>query len=327
MNIGDRVRLIHGREEGVIVGFTRDNLIEVEIEDGFRIPVVRSEIVVVSPEEAARFRRDESAETASPAKPRSTDALAEHGVYLAFVPVNDTTLALYLLNNTDFDMPYTLGQEQNGRYQALKGGTLGRKSSVKVDEYGIGQFENWGVFVWQALYFREGMPTLRQPETQRVRFRANTFFKNKTKAPLLGKDAHLFQLDAATTTQPVAVQPEKIVESWENNRSNTVASSKAQTQPVARPAAEVDLHIERLTNQLIGLANADMLRIQLEAFEKALDGAVAHGMGSITFIHGVGNGTLRTEIHRRLSRHIHVKFYEDAQKEKFGYGATKVTLK
>jgi hypothetical protein len=59
MNIGDRVRLLRGREEGIIVGFGSNNLVEVEIEDGFRIPALRSEVVVVAAEEAQRFRREE----------------------------------------------------------------------------------------------------------------------------------------------------------------------------------------------------------------------------------------------------------------------------
>ncbi len=315
--------MVHGREEGVITGFTKDNLVEVEIEDGFRIPMMRSEIVVVSQQEAESFRATNTPATANTS---SREVLAEKGIYLAFVPVNDVVLALYTINNTDFDVPYTLGQEQNGKYKALKGGVLARKTSVKVEEYNVPGFENWGIFVWQGLFFHESMTALREPLMQRLRFRANTFFKTKAKAPLLNKDAHLFQLDTPTATQPVTVQPEKIVESWENNSQNSI-SEKAKTSVVTKPAAEVDLHIEKLTTQLIGLANAEMLQLQLEAFEKALDGAIAHGMHQITFIHGIGNGTLRNEIHRRLGKHIHVKFYEDAQKEKFGYGATKVTLK
>jgi dsDNA-specific endonuclease/ATPase MutS2 len=50
-------------------------------------------------------------------------------------------------------------------------------------------------------------------------------------------------------------------------------------------------------------------------------------MHEIIFIHGAGNGTLRKEIHRQLSRNKDIKFFEEAQKEKFGYGATLVRLK
>ena len=38
-------------------------------------------------------------------------------------------------------------------------------------------------------------------------------------------------------------------------------------------------------------------------------------------------GWLRKEIHRQLSRNKDIKFFEDARKEKFGFGATLVRLK
>ncbi len=70
-----------------------------------------------------------------------------------------------------------------------------------------------------------------------------------------------------------------------------------------------------------------ILRLQLDAFEDALSRALATNMHEIVFIHGTGNGTLRKEIHKNLSRNRDIKFFEDAQKEKFGYGATLVRLK
>jgi dsDNA-specific endonuclease/ATPase MutS2 len=70
-----------------------------------------------------------------------------------------------------------------------------------------------------------------------------------------------------------------------------------------------------------------LLTLQLHTFEKNLENAIASGMSDITFIHGAGSGALRSELHRRLGQHPNVKFFEDAQKQKFGYGATKVTIK
>jgi hypothetical protein len=56
MNIGDRVRLVHGREEGIITKVLPNNIVEVEIEDGFRIPVKRNEAVVISELEQKVFK-------------------------------------------------------------------------------------------------------------------------------------------------------------------------------------------------------------------------------------------------------------------------------
>ena len=45
MNIGDKVRLIHSKEEGIVTRILPNNVIEIEIEDGFRLPVLKRESV------------------------------------------------------------------------------------------------------------------------------------------------------------------------------------------------------------------------------------------------------------------------------------------
>ena len=94
------------------------------------------------------------------------------------------------------------------------------------------------------------------------------------------------------------------------------------------PPHEVDLHLEALRpDSTEELSNTAILRLQLDAFEDALSRALATNMHEIVFIHGMGNGVLRKEIHRQLSRNKDIKFFEDARKEKFGFGATLVRLK
>ncbi len=319
MNIGDKVRLLRGREEGIIVGFGANNIVQVEIEDGFQIPALRSEIVVVAAEEAERFRREEPAARKGVEPRAAKEVVSAKGIFFAFVLLNDVNLAFYFINNTDFDLPYTLGEVRGEAYRGLQGGVLKRKTSVKVTEVSTQNFESWPAYLLQMLFFREGNETPREPLTRKIRFRANTFFKNKAKAPLLGKDAYLLQLDKEETA--VEIKPEQIVEGLFDKAGRTAAPD------VPKPPAEVDLHIEKLADNYTQMSSPDIIGLQLRTFEKALENAIATGMAEITFIHGVGNGVLRTELHRRLSKHPNVKFYQDARKEKFGYGATVVSIK
>jgi dsDNA-specific endonuclease/ATPase MutS2 len=90
---------------------------------------------------------------------------------------------------------------------------------------------------------------------------------------------------------------------------------------------EVDLHIEFLRDDHQSLNSDDILNIQLSEFNSCLEDAVISGLEEITFIHGIGNGILRNKIHKTLSQYPHIKYFEDARKEKFGFGATKVHLK
>jgi hypothetical protein len=315
MNIGDKVRMLRGREEGVVTRFLDGKLVEIEIEDGFRIPVLRSELAIVSTEETAQFKKPAAVDLGKqPAK----EIIASKGIYMAFVIINDNALALYLVNNTDLDMPYTIGETHQDTYKGLQAGILKRKTSVKVHEVTTQNFENWPTYLLQMLFFKEGSIQLQEPLIKKIRFRANSFFKAKQPAPLLGKDAYLFQIDK----ENVEIQPQKIVEALFKD-DKVVPKNNS----IPAPSREVDLHIEKLSKDYNKMSNAEILQFQLQTFEKTLEQAIANGMDEITFIHGVGNGIMRMEIHKRLSKNPHVQFFKDAMKEKFGYGATLVKLK
>ncbi|MEI7585065.1 Smr/MutS family protein [Runella sp.] len=323
MNVGDKVRFVHSKEAGIVTRILPNNVIEVEIEDGFRVPVMKRELAVVSAQEAQAFRGQASAKpTEKATETRPTGIKAEKGIFMAFVPLNDRELVLHLVNNTDWDLPYTLTMPTERHQRGLSGGMLKAKSSLKVQDLLIKDFEDWGTFVFNCLYFTIGFAPERAPLSKRLKFRANTFFKNKRKAPLLDKDAYLFQLDADEKIEEPLNAQTLMEKMFEKNEPEPTTPSK-----IERPASVIDLHIEKLTRDFLKLSNTQMVEIQLNAFETQLEKAIASGMDEITFIHGVGNGVLRMELHRRMSKHKNVKFFEDAQKEKFGYGATKVKIK
>jgi hypothetical protein len=330
MNIGDRVRLVHGREEGIITKVLPNNIVEVEIEDGFRIPIKRSEAVVINELESKVFKPQPIVATTF--EPQRTsydrfqtptaDVLANKGIYMAFVPVNDRELSQYLINNTDWDLPFMLSVGTDPHHKGLASGMLKAKTHIKVQQVFVQDFENWGTFTFQAFFFRLAFMQLKQPLLKAMKFRINTFFKNKQKAPLINQDAHLFQLDSEDVTTPVKIEPEKIVEKMFEKQSTV------EKLPLpSKPSKVVDLHIEELTNDHFTMSNRQMLELQLSTFERQFEAAIANGMDEIIFIHGVGNGVLRNELHKRLSGHKNVKYFEDSQKEKFGYGATKVKIK
>ncbi|MFD2936384.1 Smr/MutS family protein [Spirosoma flavum] len=342
MNIGDKVRLLRAKEQGVVSRFLPGGMIEIEIEDGFRIPVMRSELVPVSPLEAERLLKTSTYAPQKTVTPSAPVILSNQGIYLAFLAINDREYTLHLINNTDWEFPYVLGEESAGvgggvQFRGIHSGLLKPKSQQKMNDlYAHATFETWPTFVVQGLWFRAGKSSLRQPLLKRFKARTTTFFKNKTTVPVLNQPGFLTQLDAETDEQPQAstssnhgTQPQpKRINPEDLKAEMFKSNSDAGSVSVERPAAVVDLHIEELLPNGAGNRNsAELLKLQLDTFEKMLENAIASGMNDITFIHGIGSGSLRTELHKRLGHHPNVKFFEDAQKQKFGYGATKVTIK
>ncbi|WP_149239816.1 DUF2027 domain-containing protein [Dyadobacter sp. 32] len=328
MNIGDKVRLVHGKEEGVIYAFLPGNVVEIEIEDGFRIPVLKNEIVTISPVEAQRIRRVQEGVKIAPQSDTIVSrqaVFAEKGIFIAFVSVNDKAVIMHLINNSDWTLPFRVTRQLDQIQSGVSAGMLLPRTSQKLTELLMKDFEAWPVFDFALLFYREGNFSARLPFEKKIKFRAQSFYNSKKQAPILNKEAFVFQLDDDETLK----KEEKKVSAnlSETLRNSLLGGTEAPKIVVEKPEGVIDLHIQKLSDDFSRLSNDQILNKQLAAFENGLERAIANGMEEITFIHGVGNGTLRDELHRRLSKQQHVQYFKDAQKEKFGYGATLVKLK
>lgn len=90
-----------------------------------------------------------------------------------------------------------------------------------------------------------------------------------------------------------------------------------------KPAMVVDLHITQLVPKIKHLSNFDMLNIQMDEAKRQLEFAISKRIQKVVFIHGVGEGVLRSELEFLFGRYDNLKFY-DADYQKYGRGATEV---
>lgn len=91
------------------------------------------------------------------------------------------------------------------------------------------------------------------------------------------------------------------------------------------PPMEVDLHLHKLTDNTRGLTNHDMLNLQVDTAKRQLEFAMSKGVRRVVFIHGVGEGVLRTELEFLFGRYSNLSWY-DADYQKYGLGATEVYI-
>ena len=90
------------------------------------------------------------------------------------------------------------------------------------------------------------------------------------------------------------------------------------------PPMEVDLHIHQLVSSTKNMTNHEILTLQIETARRHLEFAIEKRIQRIVFIHGVGEGVLRTELEYLLGRYK-VDFF-DAEYAKYGFGATEVYI-
>lgn len=101
--------------------------------------------------------------------------------------------------------------------------------------------------------------------------------------------------------------------------------AKKRAKDRYEPTMEVDLHIHQLVKSSRGMSNHDMLTLQLDTARHKLDFAISKRIQKIVFIHGVGEGVLKTELEYLFGRYNNLKFY-DANYQKYGLGATEVYI-
>ena len=92
------------------------------------------------------------------------------------------------------------------------------------------------------------------------------------------------------------------------------------------PPPEFDLHIEKLVPNFRGMSNYDILTLQSDTAKRHLEFAIRNRIPKIVFIHGVGEGILKSELDFLLGRYDNISF-QDGNYQKYGVGATEVYIK
>jgi hypothetical protein len=109
-------------------------------------------------------------------------------------------------------------------------------------------------------------------------------------------------------------------------------SAPASRLPVSKPSnlrvpsREIDLHINKLTDKVVGLTNTEILFFQLDVFRRELNSSIRNNEREIIFIHGIGNGTLKSELRRVAQQEFGWCSQEDASFKEYGFGATRIRI-
>jgi hypothetical protein len=308
MNIGDQVRALHSSDEGFITKIIDDKTIEIEIEDGFTMPVLIKDVVVVKTEESNFFEKNAGE---SPQSPKLKKSLADVGIFMAFIPATENFVDLYFVNNTDYTLLLTAHSLEQGEGRGLFHHTILPKTPIQLNKWNIKDFDQWKDLQIDLLYFQNNQTQYKTPLSKKIKFQAKAFFNSSKQVPLLEQKGYLYQVDQQAN---------------KTSTKNILTHQSEGVDTIDVPESIIDLHAEHLPHSK-NIQSPDILSRQLSLFAQKLDAAIATGMTEITFIHGNGSGVLKSKIQKQLSQHPNVGFYQDAQKNKFGYGATYVKIK
>lgn len=109
-------------------------------------------------------------------------------------------------------------------------------------------------------------------------------------------------------------------------RSNH-AGKEGHAQPKSNKENEViDLHIDALLDDTRGLAPKDILEYQIDTFRRTMDEYRNKKGKRLVFIHGKGEGVLRSKILSILKHDYPTCVFQDASFREYGFGATLVII-
>ncbi|MGR3809512.1 Smr/MutS family protein [Jiulongibacter sp. NS-SX5] len=307
LEVGDKVRMLRSSEEGVVLKVS-GNIVDIETTDGFVIPVTVADLAKVSNDEQKFFRQTPS--TSLSTESSSPDSLFAHryeeAITLAFEEVSEMKLRVWLINHFDADVHFVLSQKKKNAFVNFSSGNCKKGEEVKLDlELPKSDFDKWSKLLIQLLSFKKGeqsKPLL----TKDIHLKASSVFKN---VGLIGNT------NKKGYSSKVSLKTEETIKQEENEYFQPSLLVKNKT---------IDLHAEALG---LNPNNLELLKEQLGFFNKEFDYAIANDLSELTVIHGVGNGVLRSSIHKIIAKSEYVEWFKDAQKEKFGYGATIIHFK
>lgn len=365
---GDKVSFLNEKRDGIVKKVLNNKMVIVEIEEGFEIPVIETDLVSSNPFEEENISAANN-QTPGPVEERfperfaldnsgSDDKKLKPGFYIAFIPEDEqyfleSSIAVYLLNNTSSDALFTYSLVENGKYLCADFDRIDETTALLLSNIDKSGFEKWEHLQFQFVFFKKGYESLKPPQTIELRIKPLRLYKEDiyTFLSAVGEKCFLIPFSEKEKQEPEECPPAACSdvigghagkeEQWKNEKFPKPPGLKiiGHISDLQKPSpfpekhllengvAEVDLHIEELVDDFSKYKNHEMLSIQLNYFVKMLDSAIINKIKKIIFIHGVGNGLLKQEIISKLKNNYPDLIYDDASLLRYGKGATEIILK
>ncbi|TRX70327.1 DUF2027 domain-containing protein [Carboxylicivirga sp. M1479] len=336
MNVkaGDVVRFLNASGGGTVVRVD-GKLAYVDDEDGFEVPVLMHECVVIQGE----TKKDKGGDAAVEEEEELVEYVEEPGndaspqFYLAFLQGDKPgqvsgDLRVQAINDSNYFVFYTISNlRRDGDLDLFYHGTVEPNTKVALDKLAVTQLDDRQWQVNLTLFKKDKTYTNFQPVSEVVKIKATRFLKDNVFAD------NSYYHERAVLLPVIKGEFERKLEALSDKDISKVIQEKEAKPKVKKFARrdepsilEVDLHIDELIDSTAGMSNGEIITIQLDRFKQVMADNQTNKGRKLVFIHGVGNGKLKTEVRKLLDRQYKKHNYQDASFQEYGYGATMVII-
>ncbi|MDR1919992.1 MAG: DUF2027 domain-containing protein [Tannerellaceae bacterium] len=348
IKIGDKVRFLNSVGGGVVRRFQGKDQVLVEDADGFEVPALARELVVVESLDKQTYtsKPKPQARVEAPPKPQpvAEEIKIEErpegerlNVFLAFLPLEPKSMQqsgyeAYFVNSSNYYLFFNYMNRRNNSWMSRYHGLVEPNTKIFMEEFGKEELNELERVCVQLIAFKKDKPySLKNAISVELRMDTVKFYKLHCfmENDFFEEDALLFPV--VRTDVP---EKELLVSSTDLQEAlmQKVRIDKPQAKTAAAPKKaeeiiEIDLHINELLDNTNGLSPADILNYQLDKFHETLSQYANRKGQKIIFIHGKGDGILRNAIEKELKTRYKQHNYQDASFREYGFGATMVTIR
>lgn len=357
--IGDTVRFLNSIGGGTITRID-GNIAHVEDEDGFDVPVLLRECVVV--QGPVKPQTTKEPKPAASAKAPSKEIVVEApkiielelpiietedgdklNLLIAFEPLDikklsTTRFETTLVNDSNYYVAfaYATRNDDDSEWTLRRQDVVEPNIMLSLGEIGAEDLNDMKHIVFQYFAFKQDKSfEIKAPASVEIKlditkfcklhcFRENSYFDEPVLALNLVSDDKPYSPVKLTT---------KEIES-EIRRKKALDRQRPMARPIKKRnheakngIIEVDLHINELVDNTNGLSRADMINLQIDEFRRVMDSNIKNHGQKIVFIHGKGEGVLRQALLKELGYRYKGHDVCDASFREYGFGATQVTIR
>lgn len=362
IKIGDKVKYLNNIGGGTVTRIKSKREVWVLEDDGFEVPVSMSEIVLVDPanfyfrDQAQEGADDSSVNTVGVDNKNIIEASSEVteedeyvfdeseetpegeklSIYMAYVPVDiknfsESALEVYLVNDSNYYLNFVwlLGKD---KANVVKSDVIEPLTTLRLLTFDRKEVNDMQDQRFQAIAYKkhEFLPkpavdicfSVRPVKFYKLHcFADNDYFDTPAMLlPLVEKDVFNLSLQAdVDAIRNMIVHKDDVKK---ENRRRIHVKKGDKNQPL-----EVDLHINSLLEDVTGMSPKEMFEYQVDKFNEIMRANINKKGTRIVFIHGKGDGVLRTEIQKQLRKKYPGCYVQDASFQKYGFGATMVTIR
>ena len=361
LKIGDKIRFLNSVGGGVVTALRGKDQVLVEDENGFDIPVLISECVVVGEVDLSSKNDEKTWRASSPVeneKTRSaTSLVASHGekepkqdempfietpqgerlkLHLAFLPIDpqafmQTPFEAYLINESNYYLYVNYMSCNNNSWTSRYHGLIEPDTKIFLEEFQKSDINELEHICMQLIAFKKVKSySLKNPLSVEIRLDTVKFYKLHcfTKNDFFDEDALIVPLVMNDVPERPMLVSASDIQAAMHDRGKDERRKPQQATQKNKPTdmkMEVDLHINQLVDTTSGMNNTDMLNCQLSKFHEVMKSNTGKKGQKIVFIHGKGEGVLRSAMEKELkTTYMHQCRFQDASFREYGFGATMV---